>query len=186
MIGMLLLLSGMGVVLQAQKNMDQTVYQFSALDIDGNPVSLSAYAGKVILIVNVASECGYTPQYEHLQAIYDRYKEQGLVVLGFPANEFGGQEPGSNAEIKDFCSTRFGINFPMFEKIVVKGKGQHPLYDFLTDAKANGLNDEEVRWNFQKFLIDRQGKLVAVIKPGLSVAEDEALALIEKELAEKP
>jgi glutathione peroxidase len=164
------------------QNMDQTIYQFSVQDIDGKEISLADYKGKVVLIVNVASECGYTPQYEHIQDLYERYKDQGLVVLGFPANDFGAQEPGTNAEIKDFCSTRFGINFPMFSKITVKGEGQHPLYHFLTTASLNGLHDDEVKWNFQKFLISKEGKLISVIKPGTEVHEDEALGLIEAAL----
>lgn len=180
---LLVAFGAMALFTQAQKSdMDQTVYPFGVQDIMGKPVSLEAYKGKVLLIVNVASECGYTPQYEHLQAIYDKYKDQGLVVLGFPANDFGAQEPGTNAEILNFCSTRFGVNFPMFSKITVKGEGQDPLYHFLTTKELNGLNDEQVKWNFQKFLISKEGKLIAVIKPGTSVADDEALQLIEKAL----
>jgi glutathione peroxidase len=168
---------------QAQKtNMDHTIYSFEVEDIMGKPVSLETYKGKAVLIVNVASECGYTPQYEHLQALYEKYHDQGLVVLGFPANDFGAQEPGTNAEILQFCSARFGVNFPMFSKITVKGEGQHPLYHFLTDKSLNGMSDEPVKWNFQKFLISKEGKLIAVIKPGTSVHDDEALDLIEKAL----
>jgi glutathione peroxidase len=183
-IGLLILaLVAMFYSSQAQKNdMDQTVYPFAVQDIMGKPVAMEAFKGKTLLIVNVASECGYTPQYEHLQAIYEKYKDQGLVVLGFPANDFGAQEPGTNAEILTFCSTRFGVNFPMFSKITVKGEGQHPLYHFLTTKELNGLSDEPVKWNFQKFLISKEGKLIAVIKPGTSVADDEALELIEKAL----
>lgn len=167
--------------IKAQK-MDQTIYNFNVEDIDGKQVSLADYRGKVVLIVNVASECGYTPEYEHLQNLYASHKDQGLVVLGFPANDFGAQEPGSNAEIKDFCTARFGVNFPMFSKITVKGEGQHPLYQFLTTASMNGLNDDQVKWNFQKFLISKEGKLISVIPYNASVQGGETLQLIEAAL----
>ena len=167
--------------IKAQK-MDQTIYNFKVEDIDGKQVSLADYRGKVVLIVNVASECGYTPEYEHLQNLYAAYKDQGLVVLGFPANDFGAQEPGTNAEIKDFCTARFGVNFPMFSKITVKGEGQHPLYQFLTTASMNGLNDDQVKWNFQKFLISKEGKLLSVIPYNVSVQGDDTRKLIEAAL----
>lgn len=175
-------LVGLSSILNAQNIMDQTIYPFHVRDIAGNDVSLKDYAGKVVLIVNVASECGYTPQYESIQALYEKYKDQGLVVLGFPANDFGAQEPGTDAEIKTFCSTKFGVTFPMFSKITVKGDGQDPLYHFLTTKSLNGLHDEAVKWNFQKFLISKEGKLIAVIKPGTTVNDDEALGLIEAAL----
>ncbi len=167
-----------GIQLKAQK-MDQTIYQFAVKDIDGKEVSLADYKGKAVLIVNVASECGYTPQYESLQAIHEKYSSKGLVVLGFPANDFGAQEPGDNATIKNFCSTKFGVTFPMFSKITVKGDGQHPLYHFLTTQSLNGINDDQVKWNFQKFLISKEGKLIAVIKPGTAVSDEQAVELIE-------
>lgn len=167
--------------LKAQ-NMDQTVYQFTMQDIHGKDVSLSEFKGKVILIVNVASECGYTPQYAELQALFEKHKDKGLVILGFPANDFGAQEPGTNEEILTFCSTKFGVSFPMFSKITVKGEGQHPLYHFLTTKDLNGVVDAEMKWNFQKFLIDREGKLVRVIKPGVSVENEDALQDIETAL----
>lgn len=176
-----LLLNLFKIELQAQ-NMDQTVYQFTMQDIKGQEVSLSQFKRKVILIVNVASECGYTPQYADLQALYEKKKDKGLVILGFPANEFGAQEPGTNEEIMTFCSTRFGVTFPMFSKISVKGDDQHPLYKFLTTKDLNGVLDAEMKWNFQKFLIDREGKVVRVIKPGMSVDEEEAMKAIEAEL----
>lgn len=164
------------------QNMDQTVYQFTVQDIHGKDVSLSEFKGKAILIVNVASECGYTPQYADLQELYEKHKDKGLVILGFPANDFGAQEPGTNEEILTFCSTKFGVSFPMFSKITVKGEGQHPLYHFLTTKDLNGVLDSEVKWNFQKFLVDREGKLVRVIKPGVSVDNDEAIEAIESVL----
>jgi glutathione peroxidase len=167
--------------LQSQ-NMDQSVYQFSVQDIHGKDVSLEQYKGKVLLIVNVASECGYTPQYADLQALYESHKDKGLVILGFPANEFGAQEPGTNAEILNFCSTKFGVEFPMFSKIVVKGDDQHPLYKFLTHKDLNGNIDAEMKWNFQKFLISREGKVLRSIKPGMSVNDEEAHEAIEAAL----
>ncbi len=164
------------------QNMNQTVYQFTVQDIHGKDVSLDQFKGKVLLIVNVASECGYTPQYADLQALYESHKDKGLVVLGFPANEFGAQEPGTNAEILTFCSTKFGVDFPMFSKIVVKGEDQHPLYKFLTHSDLNGSVDADMKWNFQKFLISREGKVLRSIKPGMSVNDEEAHAAIEAAL----
>ncbi len=128
-------------------------------DIDGKETSLTPYAGKVLLIVNVASECGFTPQYAGLEALWRKYRERGLVVLGFPANDFGAQEPGTNAEIKKFCTSRYEVTFPMFEKLHVKGPEQHPLYGALTGAAAGLPGD--VQWNFGKFLVGRNGRLVA-------------------------
>lgn len=168
--------------LNAQK-MNQTVYQFTVQDILGNEVSLDSFKGKVLLIVNVASECGYTPQYKDLESLYEKYSEKGLLVLGFPANDFGAQEPGTNAEIQNFCSTKFGVTFPMFSKITVKGEGQDPLYDFLTSKDKNGVFEGEVKWNFQKFLIARNGTLLEMIKPGTTVTNEEVIAEIEKALA---
>lgn len=132
----------------------KSFYDFELKDITGKSVKLEAYKGKTVLVVNVASQCGYTPQYEGLQALYSKYKDQGFVILGFPANNFGSQEPGSDEEIKTFCSTKYNVTFPMFSKISVKGGDQHPLYQALT---AEG---GQVSWNFNKFLIDRNGKLV--------------------------
>lgn len=142
-----------------------SIYDIQVEDIAGNPVSMSAYKGKVLLIVNVASRCGLTPQYVDLQAIYESYKEDGLVVLGFPANNFMNQEPGSEETIKQFCTTKYGVTFPMFSKISVKGKNQHPLYQYLTKKAYNGKEDSPVTWNFQKFLVGRDGQLLRVFKP---------------------
>ncbi|MEA2720201.1 MAG: glutathione peroxidase [Candidatus Eremiobacteraeota bacterium] len=152
--------------------------------IDGSSTSLSTYDGKVKLIVNVASQCGLTPQYAGLEALYERYRDQGFVVLGFPANEFGAQEPGANAEIAQFCETKFGVQFPMFEKVVVKGTNQHPLFAALTEAQPIGdgaAND--IRWNFEKFVVGRNGDVVARLAPTVA-PDDPALAgAIESELA---
>jgi glutathione peroxidase len=138
-----------------------SVYDFTVNDIDGKPVKLDTYKGKVVLIVNVASKCGFTPQYEGLQATYAKYKDQGLVILGFPANNFMGQEPGTNEEIKQFCSLKYNVTFPLFTKISVKGEDKHALYKFLTDKTTNPEFGGEISWNFNKFLVDRNGKIIA-------------------------
>ncbi|MEP6925915.1 MAG: glutathione peroxidase, partial [Pyrinomonadaceae bacterium] len=130
-------------------------------DIDGKDVKLDAYKGKVALLVNTASQCGYTPQYEGLEKIYEKYKDQGFVVLGFPANNFGGQEPGTNAEIKEFCTLKYKTSFPMFAKISVKGEDQHPLYKYLTSADTDPKFAGDIKWNFNKFLVDKDGKIIA-------------------------
>jgi len=140
--------------------MAKSVYDFTAKDIDGNDVSLSKYEGKVILIVNVASECGFTKQYSGLQNLYDTYKDKGFVVLGFPCNQFGGQEPGSEEDIKSFCSSNFGVDFPMFSKIDVNGDNAHPLYVYLKAQAKGTLGTTPIKWNFAKFLIDKNGKVV--------------------------
>ncbi|MGA2976457.1 MAG: glutathione peroxidase [Spirochaetia bacterium] len=137
------------------------IYALTVKDIDGNERSLSEFAGKVLLIVNVASKCGFTPQYKNLQTLYTRNKERGFEILGFPANNFGRQEPGTEAEIKSFCSLTYGVTFPMFSKISVKGKDIHPLYAFLTDKKTNPEFGGKITWNFNKFLLDRKGAIVA-------------------------
>src|SRR6266849_807269 len=137
---------------------EKRVLDFTMKNIDGKPVPLSSYKGSVMMIVNTASECGYTPQYETLQKLYDTYKDKGFKILAFPANNFGKQEPGTNQEIKNFCSTKFHTTFDLFEKISVKGDDQHPLYNYIT--KKSPLSGE-IKWNFQKYLVDRKGKIVA-------------------------
>lgn len=137
-----------------------SVYDFTMKDIDGNDVKLDAYKGKVVMIVNTASRCGYTPQYEGLQKIYDQYKDRGFVVLGFPANNFMGQEPGTEKEIKEFCTLKYNVTFPMFSKISVTGTDQHPLYGYLTNKATNPEFPGDISWNFNKFLIDKNGKIV--------------------------
>lgn len=140
---------------------EKSVYEFTLKDIDGNEVKLDTYKGKIVMIVNVASKCGYTPQYEGLEAIYKKYKDQGFVILGFPANNFLGQEPGTEKEIKEFCSTKYGVTFPMFSKISVTGKDQHPLFTFLTSKESNPNFGGDISWNFNKFLVDRGANIVA-------------------------
>jgi glutathione peroxidase len=138
-----------------------TLHDFTLNSIEGQPTPLKRFSGKVVLIVNVASRCGFTPQYAGLQALYDKYKDRGLVVLGFPANNFLWQEPGTNEDIKAFCSRKYHVTFPMFAKVSVKGADKTPLYQFLTDKKANPSTGGEIRWNFTKFLADRTGKVIA-------------------------
>ena len=163
---------------------DNTIYQFTMKSIDGEEVSLSDFKGKVVMIVNVASKCGNTPQYKELQALYDQKKDEGLVILGFPANTFLGQEPGSDEQIKSFCQKNYGVTFPMFSKISVKGNDMHPLYQFLTEKDSNGEMDSSVKWNFQKYVIGKDGRLREVVGPSTSVMNGEAMATIEKLLAE--
>ncbi len=160
----------------------KSVHDFKVEDIHGNAVQLSKYKGKVLLIVNVASKCGLTPQYADIQDLYDKYNEQGLEVLGFPANNFMWQEPGSNEEINSFCTQKFGVTFPMFAKISVKGSDIHPLYKFLTQKSENGKIEAPVTWNFQKFLIGREGRIVEVFAPKDKVNNVDVLKKIEKEL----
>jgi glutathione peroxidase len=140
---------------------EKSVLDFTMKSIDGDDVKLDSYRGKVLLLVNVASKCGYTPQYRGLESVYKKYNEQGLVVMGFPANNFLWQEPGTNEEIKTFCTTKYNVTFPMFAKISVKGDQIHPLYIFLTSKQTNPEFGGAVSWNFNKFLVDRAGKVVA-------------------------
>jgi glutathione peroxidase len=144
-----------------EKMTEKSVLDFTMKNIDGEDVKLSSYGGKVLLLVNVASKCGYTPQYKGLESIYEKYKEQGLVIMGFPANNFFWQEPGTDEEIKTFCSTKYNVSFPMFAKISVKGGKIHPLYKFLTSKETNPEFSGSISWNFNKFLVDRSGKVVA-------------------------
>ena len=155
---------------------------FTVKDIKGGDVNLTDYRGKVILMVNVASKCGLTPQYEQLQAIYEKYKDKGLVILGFPANEFGQQEPGSNEEILTFCTTKYNVSFPMFSKIVVKGEGISDLYRFLTGEKTNPGFAGEITWNFTKFLVGKDGKVIARFEPKTRPDDTQVIAAIESAL----
>lgn len=182
--------------------MNEKIANLPLKRIDGTETSLAAFKGKVLLVVNVASQCGLTPQYEGLEKLYKGYQARGLVVMGFPANEFGAQEPGTNAEIQDFCRSKFGIDFPMFSKIVVKGEGQHPLYQHLTETipeprfpahstmrarmEKHGVKQQksnDILWNFEKFLINRQGDVVARFSPDTTPDDPTLLQAIEAELA---
>jgi glutathione peroxidase len=144
---------------------EMSIYDFNVAQIDGKETSLQEYKGKVVLIVNVASQCGLTPQYSGLEELYEKYKAKGLVILGFPCNQFGGQEPGTEAEIKTFCETSFQVTFPLFSKINVNGADTHPLYKYLKIEKKGFLGTEAIKWNFTKFLIDREGKVVERFSP---------------------
>lgn len=182
--------------------MTQNIFNFKVKKIDGNETALNEFQGKVMLIVNVASKCGLTPQYEGLEKLYKNYQEKGLVVLGFPANEFLSQEPGSNSDIQQFCTMNYGVDFPMFEKIVVKGEGQHPLYQYLTTTKPQttmkeggklismlkdkGLltgKENDIKWNFEKFLINRKGEIVDRFSPELDPMDPVIVKAVERELA---
>ena len=160
----------------------KSIYDFKMKNIDGKEVSLSEYKGKVVLIINVASQCGNTPQYKDIEALYEKYKDKGLVVLGFPANNFMGQEPGSDEKIKAFCTKEYSVTFPMFSKISVKGSDMHPLYKYLTEKAENGVIDAPVKWNFQKFLIDREGHVITSIGNRTSVTDADVVKTIETAL----
>lgn len=159
--------------------------QFKMKDIKGKEQDLSQYQGKVILMVNVASKCGLTPQYDALQEVYSKYNDEGLVILGFPANEFGRQEPGTDAQISAFCKENYGVTFPMFSKVVVKGEGQCELYQFLTSEETNPKFAGPISWNFEKFLINRDGEVVARFAPRVKPDSDKVISAIEKELKNK-
>lgn len=156
-----------------------SVYDFQLKSIDGKETSLGAFKGKPILLVNVASKCGYTKQYAGLENTYKKFKDKGLVIVGIPANNFGAQEPGTNAEIKSFCSLNYGVSFPMMEKISVKGNDKHPLYSFLTE---NAPEKGEVGWNFEKFLIGKDGSIIGRFKSGVDPESKELIGSIEKAL----
>jgi glutathione peroxidase len=159
--------------------------QFKMKSIDGQDVDLSKYKGDVVLIVNVASKCGLTPQYKQLEAVYTKYKDKGLTVLGFPANQFGAQEPGTNDEIAQFCTSKYSVDFPMFAKIVVKGDGIDPLYRFLTSEETNPGMSGDIKWNFEKFLVGRDGKVVKRFAPPVKPDAPEVVEAIEAELKKK-
>ncbi len=159
-----------------------TLHDFSAKTIDGKDQSLRDYAGKVALVVNVASQCGLTPQYGGLEELYTSFKDRGLVVLGFPCNQFGGQEPGTEHEIKTFCETTFGVTFPMFAKVDVNGPRRDPLYAFLTAEPTTPDGPGDVRWNFAKFLVDQQGKVVARWAPTTAPVSEEVVSAVERAL----
>ncbi|WP_235941008.1 glutathione peroxidase [Cyclobacterium roseum] len=163
---------------ESPMNRADDFYEFTLNDIDGNPVDFSNFKGKKLLIVNVASKCGYTPQYAELQELYDAYKGQ-LTILAFPANNFGGQEPGTNEDIKTFCTENYGVTFPMFEKISVKGVDKHPLYRWLSDKNLNGWNNTEPSWNFCKYFINEKGELVKFFPSSVKPMDEEIIKLIK-------
>ena len=155
-------------------------YDFKVKTLEGEDFDLSSLKGKKVMVVNVASKCGNTPQYKDLEELYEKYQGE-LVIIGFPANNFGGQEPGSAAEIREFCSKNYGVTFPMMEKISVKGKDMHPLYKWLTSKDMNGIMDSEVTWNFQKYLIDENGKLVDKLNPKEKPGSEKTMAWLSSE-----
>jgi len=157
------------------------IYNFTLNSIDGQPAPLAAYKGKVVLVVNVASQCGYTPQYSALEAIYEKYKDQGFVILGFPANNFGAQEPGTNEEIKTFCTRKYSVTFPIYSKISVKGADQAALYTYLTKETGPSIRGD-IKWNFTKFLVDRNGNVVERFEPAVTPDSKEVVSAIEKQL----
>lgn len=163
-------------------NQNAPFYNFNVTNIDGEEVTLSKYEGKVILVVNVASKCGYTPQYEGLQKVYESYKDEGLVILGFPANNFKGQEPGSDEEIKQFCTLEYGVEFPMFSKVSVKGEDQAELFKFLT-SQPNEDFEGDIKWNFEKFLINKEGTLVRRFRSGVKPESKDLTSAITSELS---
>lgn len=175
------------VVVSAEESKDAVpeALNFKVKSLDGKDVELSKYDGKVVLVVNVASECGLTPQYKDLQAIYDQYKDQGLVVLGFPCNQFGSQEPGTEAEIKQFCTENYGVTFDMFSKVDVNGEKAAPLYKYLTALETKPKGAGKVSWNFEKFLLNRKGEVVARFEPQTKPDSTEVVSAIEKELKAK-
>ena len=158
-----------------------TVYEFSATTIDGKPRSLSDYRGKVLLVVNTASKCGFTPQYKGLEAIYRQFKDRGFAVLGFPCNQFGAQEPGEDASIAEFCERNFGVSFPLFAKVDVNGADAHPLFKHLTSEKKGLLGSSAIKWNFTKFLIGKDGRVIERYAP--TTAPEDLIKDIEKALA---
>jgi len=162
---------------------EQSIFLFTMNSIDGKPTPLSVYQGKVVLLVNVASRCGFTPQYSALERVYEKYKGRGFVIVGIPANNFGSQEPGTNAEIKTFCSTKYNVTFPMMAKVSVKGSDITPLYSYLTDKSANPSTGGEIQWNFTKFLIGPDGKPAARFEPDVTPDDPKVIAAIEKTLS---
>jgi glutathione peroxidase len=183
MAGLLVVAPGLSRAEEGAKKKVPPVLNFKMKSLDGKDVDLGQYQGKVVLIVNVASQCGYTPQYKGLEALYEKYGKDGLVVLGVPANEFGGQEPGSNEEIARFCSSKYGVTFPMLAKVVVKGNGICPLYKHLTAKETDPKFGGAIKWNFTKFLVGRDGAIVGRFEP--KVKPDEMTQAIETELKKK-
>lgn len=162
---------------------DKNVFDFTLNSIDGQPTPLASYKGKIVLFVNVASRCGFTPQYAALESTYEKYKDRGLVIVGIPANNFGSQEPGTNQEIKKFCSAKYNVTFPMMSKISVKGDDQAPLYQFLTGKSTNPQSSGEIQWNFTKFLVGPDGHILARFEPDVTPDSQQITTAIEKALA---
>jgi glutathione peroxidase len=174
----------LGMALGAMAFAASSVYEFTLNSIDGAPAPLSSFKGKVVLLVNVASKCGYTPQYAGLENLYETYKDRGFVIVGVPANNFGAQEPGTNEEIKTFCSRTYNVTFPMMSKVSVKGSDKTPLYQYLTDASVNPKTGGEIKWNFTKFLIDKKGNIAARFESAVTPDSTDMIKAIEQALAQ--
>lgn len=168
------------IILSSMAFGQKSFYDFNVKDIDGKDFDLSSLKGKKVMVVNTASKCGNTPQYETLESLYKEYGNQNFVIIGFPANNFGSQEPGTNAEIEEFCTKNYGVTFPMMSKISVKGNDIAPLYKWLTSKSLNGVKDSEVTWNFQKYLIDEKGNLVDVVAPKTKPDDEKILSWLKK------
>lgn len=184
-IPIVLMLFHVSVSAEPAKKTVPAALDFTMNRLDGKPAELKQYQGRVVLVVNVASECGLTPQYASLEKLHVKYHGAGLSVLGFPANEFGGQEPGTNEQIAEFCRKNYGVSFDMFAKVVVEGEGICPLYEFLTSAKTNAKFAGPIKWNFEKFLIGRNGEVVARFDPDVEPDSEQVIVAIERELAAK-
>ena len=169
----------LGLFIMATQASAASLYDFTLPSLEGKPMPIADFKGKVILMVNVASRCGYTPQYKALESVYEKYKDQGFVILGFPANNFGAQEPGTNEEIKTFCSRTYNVSFPMFSKVSVKGNDETPVYNYLTKSPKPEIAGE-IKWNFTKFLVDRNGNVVHRFEPAVTPDSPEVITAIEK------
>jgi len=168
------------LIISVEACSQKAFYDFKVKDIDGKTFDLSSLKGKKVLVVNTASKCGYTPQYEQLEAIYKNYGDEKFTIIAFPANNFGNQEPGSDAEVEEFCKKNYGVSFPIMSKISVKGDDMHPLYKWLTSKSENGVKDSEVKWNFQKYLIDENGQLVEVFESKVKPDDEKIVSWIKK------
>src|SRR3954470_9296492 len=174
----------LGLAVSAMAFAATSIYDYSLKTIDGAPAPLSSYQGKVVLMVNVASQCGYTPQYAGLEKLYEKYQSKGFVIIGVPANNFGAQEPGSDAEIKTFCSRNYNVTFPMMSKVSVKGTDKTPLYQYLTDASANPKTAGEIKWNITKFLVDKQGNVINRFESAVTPESADLVKAVEAALAQ--
>jgi len=175
-----LIFISLSIILFSATMSQQTIHQFKVKDLEGNDFDFATLKGKKVMVVNTASKCGLTPQYEKLEALYKKYQSKNFIIIGFPANNFMGQEPGSNEEIATFCQKNYGVTFPMMSKISVKGKDIHPVYQFLTSKEKNGLEDNDVQWNFQKYLLNEKGELEKVISPRTQPDDKSISEWIEK------
>ena len=173
---------GLMIIMTGSVFAASNIYDFTLPSIDGKPMPLADFKGKVVLVVNVASRCGFTPQYTALEALYEKYKDRGFVIIGIPANNFGAQEPGTNQEIKTFCQSKYNVKFPMMSKVSVKGDDKTPLYQYLTDKSANPKTGGDIQWNFTKFLVGPDGQIITRFEPAVTPDSLEVTAAIEKAL----